>query len=103
MTVFASVAAGHVAEAREMREAIPMKTNFMIGSSGWVFLSLLFFSYFIYKSFTLTDVSYVNNTFNNKQQNLDGKFFLTLKYYLVADFTRRFIDFILLSMLKKLY
>ena len=34
MTVFASVAAGHVAEAREMREAIPMKTNFMIGSSG---------------------------------------------------------------------
>ena len=37
--------------------------------------SMLNFWYFLYKSFTLTDVSYVNNTFNNKQQNLYGKYF----------------------------
>ena len=53
MTVFASVAAGHVAEATEMREAIPMKTNFMFGSSGFVRLFNVKFLIFFIQIFYL--------------------------------------------------
>ena len=62
MTVFASVAAGHVAEATEMREAIPMKTNFMFGLSGFVRLfNVKFLIFFIQMSLMSTILSITNS------------------------------------------